>query len=66
MTTQTGTNPWNGVINQMQQSPAVQRPDFLLSGIIQQLDECSTTQQYQSVVAQLQQAKAQLIKALTA
>ncbi len=59
------TNSWNQLITSVAQTPANQRLDACFSGIAEQMEQVTTTQQIQQLGQQLQQAKSQLIKALT-
>ena len=56
-------NPFNDVVNQVQQSPQNQRTERLIDGIAQQMQQ-SGSQQAQQLGQELQQAKPQLIRAL--
>jgi hypothetical protein len=56
-------NPFNEVVNQVQQSPQNQRTERLIDGIAQQMQQ-SSSQQAQQLGQELQQAKPQLVRAL--
>jgi hypothetical protein len=56
-------NPFNEVVNQVQQSPQNQRTERLIDAIAQQMQQ-SSSQQAQQLGQELQQAKPQLVRAL--
>jgi hypothetical protein len=56
-------NHFSDMVNQVQQTPQNQRPERLIDGIAQQMQQ-SENQQTQQLGQELQQVKPQLIKAL--
>ena len=56
-------NTFSDVVNQVQQSPQNQRPERLIDGIAQQMQQ-SGNQQTQQLGQKLKQVKPQLVKAL--